>query len=806
MADQEIRLRLVIRRHGVPEVKLVWPCSRSSAITIATLMSSVNEVMPLESSQWGLEDYVVEIPDGHGGAYECLHFQLVAQILKDDDQVIIRSLLKDDLRRRRLTGRHQISRDGTHLVDGVAFGRPWLRAPRDRPALELPPRKRARIGTDEMEMPEPQQLLMLEAPPDNDEDDEEWTEEMEEVHNSDSSESGQDDEILCDGSDNAEEQSKRIQEELDEEARALLDPDDGVIDPYADPNECSMEHVAAIRTAYPLLSFTTIEKELSRQKQNLRKTYDALQQSTAPSLSFDVMMDQMVMGILEQNESSPVREQPVDIFNQQPPSNKPLIEEVLSEADSGPNTDSDSSTSNSSSSDASSSADEPSDIEESDDDDSSFHGVGSTDDTSDESSDDSSDDSSSESSEASEPGAVKAPTGIKIQEERAPQQGLTKTQKRNARRRKQKATNQQNMSTPDLRDVEFLTRKEALLSALQDEAASNVQVQQHAVTGEVTETTPGQTEQGTSSTPAESVSRRRARVDMGAGRRMLFGALGLKNPKSKADEERLKQGLMKDINPLPNPRIVEVADGTVIPAEEDADPNAWRSKVTYRAVECCQNGMVLSEPPFPFIQRWDPQQQYGSMRKRKRQSGEHNTDDYIRSPSNGETPVVRNPFGSVLNGTAQEGHKPEDAVVSEVNGDAHDLEDLPELPEDLTSLPSLEKGAARAGMIVTWKQCIMSKATQWQPVIASLTGEVLLNSSESSLEVILAFRDRENTEKLYDEKTGQRIYDKFETPDFEDEADESDDGFRTVAWEEMMEPRVLADTSPWAVADRKALS
>ncbi|KOS22673.1 hypothetical protein ESCO_003436 [Escovopsis weberi] len=123
MASQDIRLRLVIRRHGVPEVKLVWPCACTDNFTVSRLLEQVNEVITLESGEWGLEDYAVELSDGKGGSFECLHFQPVGRILKDEDQVLIRSLLSDDLKCRRLSGRHQITADGSHLVDGVAFGR-----------------------------------------------------------------------------------------------------------------------------------------------------------------------------------------------------------------------------------------------------------------------------------------------------------------------------------------------------------------------------------------------------------------------------------------------------------------------------------------------------------------------------------------------------------------------------------------------------------------------------------------------------------------------------------------------------------
>lgn len=57
----------------------------------------------------------------------------------------IRALQVADLRARRLSGRHQISNDGKHLIDGVPFGKPFLkRSTASRPAITIPPRKRRR--------------------------------------------------------------------------------------------------------------------------------------------------------------------------------------------------------------------------------------------------------------------------------------------------------------------------------------------------------------------------------------------------------------------------------------------------------------------------------------------------------------------------------------------------------------------------------------------------------------------------------------------------------------------------------------
>lgn len=88
MIIQDIRLRLVIRRHAVPEVRLVWPCTGSEDLTVAKLLAQINEVVPLESGDWGLEDYAVELADGHGSSFECLHFQPVGKLFKNDDQVM----------------------------------------------------------------------------------------------------------------------------------------------------------------------------------------------------------------------------------------------------------------------------------------------------------------------------------------------------------------------------------------------------------------------------------------------------------------------------------------------------------------------------------------------------------------------------------------------------------------------------------------------------------------------------------------------------------------------------------------------
>ena len=86
--DKNFRLRLVVRRHGLPEVRVVFNIPLENDPTISKLLEQVNEIIPLESSSWGLEDYIVELRDGNGSGFECLHFQQVAVVLQNDEEVL----------------------------------------------------------------------------------------------------------------------------------------------------------------------------------------------------------------------------------------------------------------------------------------------------------------------------------------------------------------------------------------------------------------------------------------------------------------------------------------------------------------------------------------------------------------------------------------------------------------------------------------------------------------------------------------------------------------------------------------------
>lgn len=88
MKPHEMRLRLVVRRHALPETRIIFPIPLDNDPTVANLIELVNGIIPLESEDWGLEDYVVELHDADGNAFDCLHFQRVATVLNPDEEVL----------------------------------------------------------------------------------------------------------------------------------------------------------------------------------------------------------------------------------------------------------------------------------------------------------------------------------------------------------------------------------------------------------------------------------------------------------------------------------------------------------------------------------------------------------------------------------------------------------------------------------------------------------------------------------------------------------------------------------------------
>ena len=329
--------------------------------------------------------------------------------------------------------------------------------------------------------------------------------------------------------------------------------------------------------------------------------------------------------------------------------------------------------------------------------------------------------------------------------------------------------------------------------------------------------------------PASEPAKRRTKLDLASSRRLLFGSLGHRTPRTKADEDSLREKLMKNIKQVPQAK--DESSDKMISVMENVDANDdWRDKIILKAVECCQEGVELSVPPFPFVQRWDPQQR-GSQnfhkrdtssrgKKRKRNQQHFLEEDLITQHDyNGSVDYQEvgnfddtgefNKFQSTqrdLSRVMSDNYQVavdeqimRDALCSSVD-ETHGTsprDDLPKLPADLSTIPDLSRDTAKVGAIIAFKQLEMSETTNWQPQVSNVRTAVIDKILEDGkFEMTLAQRDRPKIYRFYDDETGERIYPKFEIVQDDEDEDgnenvDSDTGFVELALEEMIEPKLL---------------
>ncbi|KAF5875066.1 putative clumping factor b protein [Botrytis fragariae] len=1059
-----MRLRLNVRRHNLPDCPIIWDVNTStSAPTVSELLNEINDVIPIESTEWGMEDYAVEVKGKEGLNYECLHFQPVDKVMKEEDEVIIRPLLTNDLRARRISGRHQISADGRHLVDGIAYGRPMLRRPMNRPAIEIPPRKRRRITIDEDEDPEDAEdtepaakRIAFQPEVDEDEDDEDdddfdpnadnYEDEEEEKEESDEevADTGSRQLVIrADFEDDDEESDEEIEntddrqlvlhadfEDDDEEDDEDFEPgleeqnsedeeneeedfegfqDDqpnsttpgneteksGDVDELSAADRAVLSSVKSpstrakiceLHTAFPSASMSVVNFVLKGSDGDISHAYEALvrgyvpakpkssilQSSSnhpkSPKVSSKARVSKRSEAGITSKQNDPAPTNKMDLDDEEsgseeeeedallqhydqhglPPgsitSGKALsymAEAMEGAPDSKPkhtkfdtgsaavstgngitfagrdlssgltstpaidiksnddeiSIDSDGSSDSSSEADSSSSSDDSDDSSSGDDSSEAADASSSSSDSdSDSSSDSSSDDEAPEVKSSKQVAPVfeaaklepNPSTDKLVSNPRVPvppRQGKKSTQSRNQRRKqgialaklKERGILPEDTKTSEFNQLEvndstspedasaalavlranassvkiqngtkkalseadeFEARRRELLASLASGGIEvspttgktvvdtmNVDVPEMVSgapkTGKDTSENPTEDsdianvglQEDSDSTPTsenQPAKSRRAKLDVDAGRRLLFGALGMKNPKTKKDEDKLRNDLMKDVrvSKTVNPPEEVLAQETDILA---VDNDRWRDKVAaYRAVECCQEGVVLSEPPFPFVQRWDPQQQNHRGGKRKNQAQGHNEDSQgskKRKRRNGKQNYSEEQeeyFDESYQPSYEEDvtetqstEPPARQVESvELRTDLGDLiqetPDLVELPEDPATLPNLELHTVQSGMIIAFKQMLMDESTKWQPQISAYrTASVLSVDDNGDITVSLARRDRDYPVKHYDEN-GERIWGKFEMPNEEEDEEEEDNGEMVITFYELVEPKIVA--------------
>ena len=341
-------------------------------------------------------------------------------------------------------------------------------------------------------------------------------------------------------------------------------------------------------------------------------------------------------------------------------------------------------------------------------------------------------------------------------------------------------------------------------------------------------------------TASSEPPRRRSKLDLASSKRLLFGSLGLRTPKNKEEEDKLREKLMGNVKPItPNRDRVECGLSEENADKSAAEDDSWRKNIVLRAVECCHDGIKLSTPPFPFVQRWDPQQRgqsfpYGNgqkesrSKKRKRnnkkflqQEEEQDQSYYTLDGEADDALYTANAAGddAELN-TATEARRIDSdecqgavdkQLLQDTTGSSMDAripaDELPTLPENVSALAALVPEAAKPGTIIAFKQLDMSQETNWQPQISGYrTAKIDKVLDNGQLEMTLAYRDRPYKEKLYDGETGERLYSKFEMPDFDAEDENGDDGFLELGITEMIEPKLIQPAIPASTVDNMAVA
>ena len=326
-----------------------------------------------------------------------------------------------------------------------------------------------------------------------------------------------------------------------------------------------------------------------------------------------------------------------------------------------------------------------------------------------------------------------------------------------------------------------------------------------------------------------SAQKPRMRLDMESSRRLVFGALGHRTPKTKEDEVTLQTRLMDDTKSSKKPQASTAADhsqSTEPLAFENDD--SWKEKIELSAVECCYDGIKLSTPPFPFVQRWDPQQKRGYFaneidRSRNTKKRKRNNKDYEASfepLEEGHTSMPHKmPFRSskihfaddtnyddslAIDGSRKMSDEncegPNEQLLRETEEtfatrDTEIAEDLPQLPDDLSACPDLPRESCMAGTIIAFKQLDMSAETNWAPVRSDYRTALIDGLLEDgTLLLRMALRDVKRPKIQYDEETGERVYDKFEMPGFNEATSEDDNGLLELAFVDLIDPKLVRAT------------
>ncbi|KAI6866423.1 hypothetical protein KC338_g4723 [Hortaea werneckii] len=834
-----MRLRLRILRNELPPVTTLWPISDTQQKnTITQLLEQVNNVFPLESESWGLEHYVVTV-----ASFEALHYHEIGAVCRDEDEVVIRPLSYAEVRARTLLGRDQITPDGRHLYDGLPYGRPLLRGV-VRPEVKIPARKRRRLEIEEAPQANEEvdtnagalvRVGDLDEEDEDSEDDGDFEAEMDEEEESEGS---LDEAESEDSSEGSSEDGSESEESSDSDTSSS--PDDTSDDddtssseswdgiqsgPHSPGQQAASKTALGARMALPVSQQASQSTSDTQHHPNSSKT--SSEKDTSAEISSSKESGKFV-GIPQQGKTKTqdrnarrrdskklafLKKEEGEVVQDQAQPGLASADQVVGAPAAVANDPSTETLDNSPQ------AGNPQEGEDKDEE-------------QEEAEEGDKDEEQVEAEEGDEDEGPETQSNLAAKQLEVNRQQLLaqiasggiEVDSKAKRGLKRRAADIENHGNSKDSTTASLAPAEPISG---DGTPENIEAQSN-MAGAAKKKALGVTDMIPSSVA------RRSKLDVAGSKRLLLGSLGVRVPKTQQEKDALQKKL-KDRNnqrmaPPPDPEAPALAPkiaSKTTPTEDqqghesEDDDESWREKIDLNAVECCEEGINLSTPPFPFYQRWDPQQrrkkskarngrayaagqgaQPGKGRKKRSRdntAGEELMETYDKYNQNGGGDALDYDDewgadeddeyweeGALLDGEYDDEDEydadqqlRDEAAMGEVD------DGFPPLPEDVTTLPLLAETDAKNTDFVVYKELVCSAATGWQPNMLTRTVQ-LLRKDDDGWDVKMARRDLRPKE--YDEE-GNRVYGKFEMQGLSD--DEGEEDAKTMAWAEMGEPRLL---------------
>lgn len=814
-----MRLRLSIYRNELPAVNALWPVSNTELkCTISQLLEQVNAIFPLESGTWGLESYVVTV-----GGYECLHYHCIGEVCRDEDELVIRPLQYSEVRTRTVLGRDQIASDGRHLYDGLPFGRPKLKGV-VRPDVRIPPMKKVKLDLEgtaaEISAVDGGTLMQIEGmdmESSREEEDVDYEPERSESELSSGTSSSEEDDTSSDDVDDSNDSGMSNSSSSEEDETDMSSSDEpwngchrkspkkqdkksAQPDPQIDVTtnvplgfrkvavkpKASMEEGECITEQHPTKPpkvFVPPGEGLAVTKQRNNRRRDSRRLAHLKRI-----------GVLPQNANlETLREWKKSVEYQSSSLQDPLIAEVkepglIAERLGPPEKQ--------------------------------MSPVGQA--------------ISAEMQESPPQENGHEPGMIEIEQRNAENERKTAERDIKAKSRASHLEEQRQHLLDQIKsggiDVTANKCRKHKISDLDSEseveAPDEISSKPSTFLNNVELLRPSDGNKVASMDPPVT---RRAKLDSDGSNRMIFNSLGLRVPKTKAEKDALQkklsdqptQGHPSASKKLKSQENVTHPTDSFEAIKDDDDDMSWRDKLCLTAVECCDENITLSQPPFPFHQRWDPQQRQKRKNGRKSANsdipgkkllkrrggdvvcGNYFEENYDKYNTNGSGDALE--YDEVDDADDDEYWEDGALLDNEYDDDSADLQlmdsdakqareaddEFPPLPNDISDLQILAEDDARVNDFITYQELTCSAATDWTPMMRARTA-LLLGRDDEMWTIKLALRDLPTKE--YDEE-GRRVYSKFEMEGLSDDEGEEGGRIKTVKWNDLLEPRLLKRVS-----------